>query len=69
MRRRIGKVRPVEEMLGTGHLQEGLEHDRLGSAREIEDSIYDALEMRRQMQEKAKQKAEIFSKEKKGPVK
>ena len=37
--------------------------------REIEDSIYDALEMRRQMQEKAKQKAEIFSKEKKGPVK
>ncbi len=37
--------------------------------REIEDSIYDALEMRRQMQEKAKQKAEIFGKEKKGPVK
>ena len=29
----------------------------------------DALEMRRQMQEKAKQKAEIFGKEKKGPVK
>ncbi len=37
--------------------------------REIEDSIYDALEMRRQMQEKAKQKAEIFGKEKKGMVK
>ena len=37
--------------------------------REIEDSIYDALEMRRQMQEKAKQKAEILGKEKKGPVK
>ena len=37
--------------------------------REIEDSVYDALEMRRQMQEKAKQKAEIFSKDKKGPVK
>ena len=37
--------------------------------REIEDSVYDALEMRRQMQEKAKQKAEIFGKEKKGPVK
>ena len=37
--------------------------------REIEDSIYDALEMRRQMQEKAKQKAEIFGKEKKGQVK
>lgn len=37
--------------------------------REIEDSVYDALEMRRQLQEKAKQKAEIFGKEKKGPVK
>lgn len=37
--------------------------------REIEDSVYDALEMRRQIQEKAKQKAEIFGKEKKGPVK
>ena len=37
--------------------------------REIEDSVYEALEMRRQMQEKAKQKAEIFGKEKKGPVK
>ena len=37
--------------------------------REIEDSVYDALEMRCQMQEKAKQKAEIFGKEKKGPVK
>ncbi len=37
--------------------------------REIEDSVYDALEMRRQMQEKAKQKAEIFGKEKKGMVK
>lgn len=37
--------------------------------REIEDSVYDALEMRRQMQEKAKQKAEIFGKDKKGPVK
>lgn len=37
--------------------------------REIEDSVYDALEMRRQMQEKAKQKAEIFGKEKKGLVK
>ena len=37
--------------------------------REIEDSIYDALEMRRQMQEKAKQRAEIFGKEKKGQVK
>ena len=37
--------------------------------REIEDSVYDALEMRRQMQEKAKQKAEIFGKEKKGQVK
>ena len=37
--------------------------------REIEDSVYDALEMRRQMQEKAKQKAELFGKEKKGPVK
>ena len=37
--------------------------------REIEDSVYDALELRRQMQEKAKQKAEIFNKEKKGPVK
>ena len=37
--------------------------------REIEDSVYDALEMRRQMQEKVKQKAEIFGKEKKGPVK
>ena len=37
--------------------------------REIEESVYDALEMRRQMQEKAKQKAEIFGKEKKGPVK
>ena len=37
--------------------------------REIEDSVYDALELRRQMQEKAKQKAEIFGKEKKGQVK
>ena len=37
--------------------------------REIEDSVYDALELRRQMQEKVKQKAEIFGKEKKGPVK
>ena len=37
--------------------------------REIEDSVYDALEMRRQMQEKAKQKSEIFGKEKKGMVK
>ena len=37
--------------------------------REIEESVYDALEMRRQMQEKAKQKAEIFGKEKKGMVK
>ena len=37
--------------------------------REIEDSVYDALEMRRQMQEKAKQKVEIFGKEKKGMVK
>lgn len=37
--------------------------------REIEDSVYDALEMHRQMQEKVKQKAEIFGKEKKGPVK
>ncbi len=37
--------------------------------REIEDSVYDALEERRQRQEKQKQKAEIFSKEKKGPVK
>ena len=37
--------------------------------REIEDSIYDALEMRRQMQERQKQKAEIFNKDKKGPVK
>ena len=35
----------------------------------IENSIYDALEERRQREEKAKQKAEIFSKEKKGPVK
>ena len=34
-----------------------------------EDSIYDALEERRQRQEKAKQKAEIFGKDKKGPVK
>lgn len=37
--------------------------------REIEESVYDALEMRRQMQERQKQKAEIFGKEKKGPVK
>ena len=37
--------------------------------REIEDSVYDALEERRQRQEKQKQKAEIFGKEKKGPVK
>ena len=37
--------------------------------REIEDSVYDALEERRQRLEKQKQKAEIFSKEKKGPVK
>ena len=37
--------------------------------REIEDSIYDALEERRQRLEKQKQKAEIFGKEKKGPVK
>lgn len=37
--------------------------------REIEESVYDALEMRRQMQERQKQKAEIFNKEKKGPVK
>ena len=35
----------------------------------IENSIYDALEERRQREEKAKQKAEIFNKEKKGPVK
>ena len=35
--------------------------------REIEDSVYDALEERRQRQEKAKQKAEIF-KDKKAPV-
>lgn len=35
--------------------------------REIEDSVYDALEERRQRQEKAKQKAEIF-KNKKAPV-
>lgn len=37
--------------------------------REIEDSVYDALEERRQRLEKQKQKEEIFSKEKKGPVK
>ena len=37
--------------------------------REIEDSVYDALEMRRQMQERQKQKFEIFGKDKKGPVK
>lgn len=37
--------------------------------REIEDSVYDALEERRQRLEKQKQKAEIFGKEKKGPVK
>ena len=37
--------------------------------REIEDSVYDALEERRQRLEKQKQKAEIFNKEKKGPVK
>lgn len=36
--------------------------------REIENSVYDALEERRQRQEKAKQKAEIFSKDKKAPV-
>jgi len=36
--------------------------------REIEDSVYDALEERRQRQEKAKQKAEIFNKDKKAPV-
>lgn len=35
--------------------------------REIEDSVYDALEERRQRQEKAKQKSEIF-KDKKAPV-
>lgn len=35
--------------------------------REIKDSVYDALEERRQRQEKAKQKAEIF-KDKKAPV-
>ena len=35
--------------------------------REIEDSVYDALEERRQRQEKAKQKSEIF-KDKKTPV-
>ena len=37
--------------------------------REIEDSVYDALEERRQRLEKQKQKAEIFNKEKKGLVK
>ena len=37
--------------------------------REIEDSVYDALEERRQRLEKQKQKAEIFNKDKKGPVK
>ncbi len=37
--------------------------------REIEDSVYDALEERRQRLEKQKQKTEIFSKDKKGPVK
>ena len=37
--------------------------------REIEDSVYDALEERRQRLEKQRQKAKIFSKEKKGPVK
>ena len=37
--------------------------------REIEDSVYDALEERRQRLEKQKQKAEIFGKDKKGPVK
>ena len=37
--------------------------------REIEDSVYDALEERRQRLEKQRQKAEIFSKEKKGQVK
>ena len=37
--------------------------------REIEYSVYDALEERRQRLEKQKQKEEIFSKEKKGPVK
>lgn len=36
--------------------------------REIEDSVYDALEERRQRQEKAKQKAELFSKDKKAPA-
>lgn len=35
--------------------------------REIEDSVYDALEERRQRQEKARQKSEIF-KDKKSPV-
>ena len=37
--------------------------------REIEDSVYDALEERRQRQERQKQKSEIFGKDKKGPVK
>lgn len=37
--------------------------------REIEDSVYDALEERRQRLEKQKQKADIFGKEKKGMVK
>lgn len=36
--------------------------------REIEDSVYDALEERRQRLEKAKQKAELFGKDKKAPV-
>lgn len=36
--------------------------------REIEDSVYDALEERRQRQEKARQKAELFGKDKKAPV-
>ena len=37
--------------------------------REIEDSVYDALEERRQRQERQKQKSEIFGKDKKGSVK
>lgn len=37
--------------------------------REIEDSVYDALEELRQRLEKQRQKAEIFNKEKKGMVK
>ncbi len=58
----------VTEVVLTGDRLRKYFPDVSMTPREIEDSVYDVLEERRQRQEKAKQKAEIFGKDKKPPV-